>query len=225
MVYELRLIFFLLDNAACHATLLLVALVIIVFSIWWLLFLGLCFVHLRELDTDLAKVLEEILQFLRKNEWLTITQEASFDLSVTKEMSEVDMEELASVLLQHEVSRVSITDSEYVRGYTLASERLHEVVVVGVELLVDFAVVRSLDELATALLHEEMHDALLVEGTSISELLVHVGDAFSWGHEFDVTDLEARFKYIVADHLQISARRLPDAVHNLVELQDQVVLA
>ena len=59
----------------------------------------------------LAEVLQEVLHLSRQDERLTITLEAELSLAMAKEVAKVDVEELAGLVLEHEVAGMAITNA------------------------------------------------------------------------------------------------------------------
>ena len=158
---------------------------------------------------------------------------------MAQEVAKVDVEELTCFVLKHEVAGVAIADAEDVRGHALAGQRVEVVRVVSLKLGQEGRLARSLREgcllyvLVPVFLwvgdvvDEVVDHALLVERPQIAcgMLLVHLGDHCGLVHELDVPRLEARLHHVVADHRHVQAHRLPDPVHDLEELEHQVILS
>ncbi len=53
---------------------------------------------------------------------------------------------------------------------------------------------------------------------------MHLRDYSCFVDELDVAGLEARFKHVVTNHVQLQTARLPETVHNFEELQHEIVL-
>jgi hypothetical protein len=53
---------------------------------------------------------------------------------------------------------------------------------------------------------------------------MHLGDYGGVVDELDVAGFEACLKHVVAHHVEFQTAGLPESVHNLEELQHQVVL-
>ena len=128
---------------------------------------------------------------------------------MSKEVPEVDVEKLASLILEHEIARVTISDAEDVSCNALASKRVEVVCMVGVKFSSECVVATRVGE---AILHadvvEEVVDhALLVERAqkSLGVLLMHLGDDCSIVNKFNVACLESRLHHIIGDHRHVEA--------------------
>ena len=189
---------------------------------------GCRFLPVRDiLGLDQAEVLEEVVQLVGQDERLAITGEPQLLLAIAQKVAEVDVEKGAAHVLQHEVPRVPVPDAQHVGRYALASQRVPERLVVRLEPTLDLVRVFGFGEflLGGHVRHEVIEHAPLSEGpTEESFRLVHVGDDSRLVHELDVAGLEAGLQNVVAHHAHVVSSGLPEAIHDLEELQDEVVL-
>jgi len=119
------------------------------------------------------------VQLVGEDERLSVTVEPHLDLTVTQEVTEVDMQEGAGRVLQHEVARVPVSDAEDVSCHALTGQGVPVSPVVGLESTIHLVLVFGLGELVSGrhLSHEVVDDASLSEWSSPEALtLVHVGD-------------------------------------------------
>jgi hypothetical protein len=65
---------------------------------------------------------------------------------MSKEVSKVNVKELASGIVHHEVTWMSISNSKYISSNALTSQRLNESVVVSLKSLLDFLLLRCSGE-------------------------------------------------------------------------------
>jgi len=122
------------------------------------------------------------------------------------------MEELSCQVMQHEVSRVSISNAKDVRRHALTSKRVQVVIIVLSKALLNCMFVFSPSKLLSSSLpsvhhlKEEVQDAFLSEWASVrSFILVHLRDHRSVVDELNVTSLEACLHHVIAHHSKIIA--------------------
>lgn len=147
---------------------------------------------------------------------------------MAKEMTKVNMEEGSRQVVQHKVTRVSITNTQDIGTHALTSQRMQERGVVLCKSLLDRVLVLGFGELLSCghFVHEEVHHTLLSERPSEEGLiLMHLSDDGGIVDEFDIASLEAGLHDIVAHHAQIIAAGLPKPVHDLEKLQHEIVLS
>ena len=70
------------------------------------------------------------MQFVRENEGLSITREPKFLLTVTQEMTEIDVEKFTWHVVKHKISWVPVTDAQNVGSDALSGTWVQESIVV-----------------------------------------------------------------------------------------------
>ena len=110
------------------------------------------------------EVHQEVLHLSGEDERLSVSPDAEFRLAVPQEVAKVDMEKLASIVLQHVVARMTVPDAEDIGGNGLPCERLQVALVVFGQLGFEIFFVLELEDQLLPLdgLQEVLHNALLV---------------------------------------------------------------
>jgi len=73
------------------------------------------------LDDDLVEVPQKVLQLFGVNKWLAVALKSFLRFAMVEEVTEVYVEEFSSRVVEHEVSRMSVSNPEHISGNTLPS--------------------------------------------------------------------------------------------------------
>lgn len=176
---------------------------------------------------QLAKVDKEVVQLIAVNEGFSVAREPGFDFGMSQEVAEVDVEELARVVVEHVVARMAVSNSKHVRSHALAGEGFQKRPVILLEAFFDGLFLRRFRELLLNcnFLEEKVHHRLFGKRTlPVAFFDMHISKHGCAIDEFNVSRLKAALHDLVADHLHIHAVLVPQVVHDLEKLKRQVVL-
>ena len=149
-----------------------------------------------------------------ENEGHRLPVHAQLLLPVAQEMTEVDVEQIAS-LGHHYVIVVSVAYSQDVRGHAVAGAGVHEFLAGFFQIV-----------LAVVLLLQPVQQHLLIEGAQCHlRLLLDVADSVGLLHHLYDALLEPGGQTAVGDHVQVQSVLQPEVVHYLQHLQRQHVLS
>jgi len=162
---------------------------------------------------------------------------------MAKEMSEINMEELSCLILKHEITWMSISNSKNVSSNTLSCQRVQEVHVIIVETPSDLFHFWSESELISSadFIQHIFHHSCLIKCTSpethgvptfstfrflITPFVpVHPCDNLCIIDEFNISCLISRLHYFITYHLHLHTAGLPQSIHDFKELEYQIVLS
>lgn len=140
-------------------------------------------------------------------------------------MTEIDVEKASGLFLHHVITSMSITYSKNISSSTLTCSAFYEVLMI---LLSIHCHLLSFFPAAPFFLYVFQNGVLLVRAGPVAPLtvlFVYPRELFGVVDELNVADHVPRLDHTIRNHLHVKAVLHPQTVHQLEQLQHQVVLS
>ena len=134
-------------------------------------------------------------------------------------MAKINVEEVASLLVNHDIVRVTITQAKYIGCDTVPCSGPYESIPGLLKSLLPLILVVFLHVFS-----HELFNSVVREGLEHRLMVLYIRDSVTVLHEFKVALFTVRTQHLVGRHRQVQVVREPHLIHDVNDLQGENVL-